>query len=167
MKITDRAKDIIITSGGKNISPSELENAIKASPYVKEAIVIGDRRPFLSALIGIELDTVGDWAQRRGLPYTTYRDLADKPEVRALVQGVVDGVNSRYATAEQVRAFRMLPKELDHEDGELTATQKVKRGAIAAAFGDLVDDVYAARVGAGDVGKRGPAVGVEEPRVAS
>src|SRR5258705_7550670 len=93
LKITDRAKDIIITAGGKNIAPSEIENALKASPYVKEAIVIGDRRPFLSALIGIELDTVGNWAQRRGLAYTTYRDLSDKPEVRALIQTIVDDVN--------------------------------------------------------------------------
>ncbi|HEU4422634.1 MAG TPA: AMP-binding protein [Pilimelia sp.] len=145
VKITDRAKDIIITSGGKNISPSELENAIKASPYVKEAIVIGDRRPFLSALIGIELDTVGEWAQRRGLPYTTYRDLGEKPEVVALIHGVIEEVNSRHATVEQVREFRMLPKELDHEDGELTATQKVKRSAITATFGELVDDIYSAR----------------------
>ena len=142
VKITDRMKDIIITAGGKNVSPSEIENAIKASPYVKEAVVIGDRRPYLTALIGIELDTVGDWAQRRRLPYTTYRDLADKPEVRKLVQGVVDGVNSRVASAEQIKKFTMLPKELDHEDGELTATQKVKRAAITDMFAGLVDGMY-------------------------
>jgi len=146
IKITDRAKDIIITAGGKNVAPSELENSLKASPYIKEAIVVGDRRPFLCALIGIELDTVGEWAQRRGLTYTTYRDLTGKPEVRALVQGVVDKVNTRYATVEQVRAFRLLPKELDHEDGELTATQKVKRAAIATRFDELITDIYAAKV---------------------
>ena len=94
VRITDRAKDIIITSGGKNIAPSEIENALKASPYIKEAIVIGDRRPFLAALIGIELDTVGEWAQRRGIAYTTYRDLSEKPEVLALVQSIVDDVNA-------------------------------------------------------------------------
>ena len=97
VKITDRAKDIIITAGGKNIAPSEIENALKASPYIKEAIVIGDRRPYLAALIGIELDTVGDWAQRRGIAYTTYRDLSEKPEVLKLVQGIVDEVNARLA----------------------------------------------------------------------
>jgi long-chain acyl-CoA synthetase len=143
VKITDRAKDILITSGGKNVAPSEIENALKASPFVKEAIVIGDRRAYLTALIGIELDTVGEWAQRRGLPYTTYRDLSDKPEVRALVQSVVDEVNTRHATVEQIKKFRMLPKELDHEDGELTATQKVKRAAIAKVFADLVEELYA------------------------
>ncbi|GIF52524.1 long-chain-fatty-acid--CoA ligase [Asanoa ferruginea] len=143
LRITDRAKDIMITSGGKNIAPSEIENALKASPYIKEAILLGDRRPFLAALIGIEWDTVGEWAQRRGLGYTTYRDLSHKDEVRALVQSVVDGVNARHAPVEQVRVFRMLPKELDHEDGELTATQKVRRSAVADLFADLVDDIYA------------------------
>ena len=142
VKITDRMKDIIITSGGKNISPSELENSLKSSPFIKEAIVIGDGRKFLSALIAIEPDTVGDWAQRRRLTYTTYRNLAEKPEVIELVRGVVDHVNERYASAEQIKTFRMIPKELDHEDGELTATQKVKRAAIAELFGDLVDDMY-------------------------
>jgi long-chain acyl-CoA synthetase len=142
VRITDRAKDIIITAGGKNVAPSELENALKASPYVKEAILIGDRRPYLTVLIGIELDTVGEWAQRRGLPYTTYRDLSTKPEVVALVRSIVDAVNARHATVEQVKRFRMLPKELDHEDGELTATQKVKRAAIAGIFADLVEEMY-------------------------
>ncbi len=132
MKITDRMKDIIITAGGKNIAPSEIENALKASPYIKEAIVIGDRRPYLTALIGIELDTVGRLgAAARHLAYTTYRDLVreDQRCVRS-VQGIVDDVNARFATVEQIKKFGMLPKELDHEDGELTATQKVKRKAI-------------------------------------
>jgi len=142
IKITDRAKDIIITAGGKNISPSEIENALKASPFIKEAVVIGDRRAYLTALIGIELDTVGHWAQRRGLAYTTYRDLSEKEEVRKLVQSVVDEVNARFATVEQVKKFAMLPKELDHEDGELTATQKVKRSAITKLFETQVEGLY-------------------------
>jgi long-chain acyl-CoA synthetase len=142
VRITDRAKDIIITSGGKNVAPSEIENALKASPYIKEAIVVGDRRPYLVALIGIELETVGNWAQRRGIAYTTYRDLSDKPEVIALVQGILNEINARFASVEQVKKFRMLPKELDHEDGELTATQKVKRAAISNLFADLVDEMY-------------------------
>ncbi|HLV58419.1 MAG TPA: AMP-binding protein [Natronosporangium sp.] len=145
IKITDRAKDIIITAGGKNIAPSEIENALKASPYIKEAIVIGDRRPYLTALIGIEFDTVAEWAQRRKIDFTTYRDLSEKPEVIALVQGVVSEVNTRFATVEQIKKFRMLPKELDHEDGELTATQKVKRAAIEERFADLVEDLYATK----------------------
>jgi long-chain acyl-CoA synthetase len=142
VRITDRAKDIIVTPGGKNVSPSEIENALKASPYVKEAVVIGDRRPYLTALIGIELDTVGEWAQRRGITYTTYRDLSEKKAVLDLLQSIVDEVNSRFARVEQVKKFRTLPKELDHEDGELTATQKVKRAAIAATFSEQIDGMY-------------------------
>ena len=142
LRITDRMKDIIITAGGKNIAPSELENALKASPYIKEAVVIGDRRKFLGALIGIEPDTVGHWAQLRRLPYSTYRDLSSKPEVLALMQGIVDEVNERFASVGQVRSFRLLPKLLEHEDGELTATQKVKRSAVADAFAELVESMY-------------------------
>ncbi|GAA4685402.1 AMP-dependent synthetase/ligase [Nocardioides nanhaiensis] len=142
LKITDRMKDIIITAGGKNISPSQIENELKASPFVKEALVVGDGRTHLTALIGIELDTVGEWAQRKKLGYSTYRDLTQKPEVVELVQKVVDDVNTRFATVEQIKTFRLLPKELDHEDGELTATQKVKRSAVVGAFAELVEDMY-------------------------
>jgi len=143
VKITDRMKDIIITAGGKNISPSEIENALKASPYVKEAMVVGDERPYLTALIGIELDTVGEWAQRRQLGYSTYRDLCEKPEVVELIDGVVRSVNEQLATVEQIKQFRLLPKELDHEDGELTATQKIKRSAMVDRFSDMVETMYA------------------------
>ena len=142
VKIVDRIKHIIITSGGKNISPSEIENSLKTSPYVKEAMVIGDRRKFVTALIGIELDTVGDWALRNNIPYTTYRDLSEKEEVIELVSVVVDATNTKFARVEQIKKFRMLPKELDHEDGELTATQKLKRNAMEEAFGDLVESMY-------------------------
>lgn len=142
VKIVDRIKHIIITSGGKNVSPSEIENALKTSPYVKEAMVIGDRRKYLTALIGIEYETVGDWALRRNIPYTTYRDLSEKPEVVELVRQVVEETNERFASVEQIKGFRLLPKELDHEDGELTATQKLKRKAMEERFGDLVESMY-------------------------
>ena len=142
VKIVDRMKDIIITSGGKNISPSEIENSLKVSPIVKEAIVIGDGRKYLTALLAIEFDTVGDWAARRGIPYTTYRDLAEKPEVIELMQSIVDETNKNFARVENIRKFRMIPKELDHEDGELTATQKLKRSAMSEMFGDLIEDMY-------------------------
>jgi long-chain acyl-CoA synthetase len=145
VKIVDRIKDIIITAGGKNISPSEIENSLKTSPFIKEAVVIGDNRPYLTALVGIELDTVGDWAQRRRIPYTTYRDLSEKTEVLELVQKEVARTNERFARVENIRKFRMMPKELDHEDGELTATQKVKRSSLHDMFGHLVDDMYANR----------------------
>jgi long-chain acyl-CoA synthetase len=142
LQITDRKKDIIITAGGKNISPSWIENALKVSPYVREAIVIGDRRKYLTALIGIELDTVGDWATRRRIGFTTYKDLSEKPEVLTLIGQCVHQVNESLAQVERIKKFAMIPKELDHEEGELTATQKVKRRAIAEAFGDLIEGLY-------------------------
>lgn len=143
IRIIDRIKDIIITAGGKNISPSEIENSIKASPYVKEAVVIGDKRPYLTALVGIEFDTVADWASRNNLEYTTYRDLSEKPEVIRLITAVIEEVNTRFARVETIRKFRMLTKELDHEDGELTATQKLKRQAFTTTVPHLVQDMYA------------------------
>jgi long-chain acyl-CoA synthetase len=147
LTITDRKKDILITAGGKNVSPSEIENKLKVSPYVREAVVVGDRRPYLVALIGIEADTVANWAARRRITFTTYRDLTTKPEVRDLVRQWVDEVNRELAQVETVKRFALLPKELDHEEGELTATQKVKRAAITREFSDLIESLYAGRGG--------------------
>ena len=142
LRITDRKKDLIITAGGKNISPSEIENMLKVSPYVREAVVIGDRRKYLTALIGIELDTVGDWATRRFMPYTTYEDLSGKPEVRDLIAEWVEHVNRNLAQVEQIKDFRLMRRELAHEDGQLTATMKVKRKAIVEQFGELIEEMY-------------------------
>jgi long-chain acyl-CoA synthetase len=142
LQIVGRLKDIIITSGGKNIAPERIENAIKFSPYVREAVVVGDGRRYLAALIGIEYDTVGHWAERRGIPYTTYRDLSERPEVVELVRRWLLRVNDDLATPEQIRTFQLLPKELDHDDAELTATQKVRRVAVAERFADLVEELY-------------------------
>jgi long-chain acyl-CoA synthetase len=142
VRIIDRTKDIIITSGGKNISPSEIENSLKTSPYIREAMVIGEGKKYLTAIIGIELETVGNWALRKGIPYTTYRDLSEKPEVIELIGEAVKETNERFARVENIKQFRLIPKELDHEDGELTATQKVKRSAMMQKFGDLVESMY-------------------------
>ena len=141
LKIDDRKKDIIITSGGKNVSPSEIENNIKISPFIKEAIVIGDERKFLSALIGIEFDTVSNWALRKNIPYTTYRNLSENEEVQNLVWKEIQKANE-LTDSLAIRKFRMLTKELDHEDGDLTATQKVKRNVIMDRFPDLIEDMY-------------------------
>jgi long-chain acyl-CoA synthetase len=142
LKIVDRLKDIIITAGGKNIAPSELENALKASPFINEVVVIGDRRAYCTALIGIELDTVGDWAQRQRIPYTTYRDLSEKDQVLTLVQSLIKEANENVARVAHIRKFRVIPKELDHDDGELTATRKVKRAALHESFAELIEDMY-------------------------
>ena len=140
IKIVDRKKDIIITAGGKNISPSEIENTLKVSPFIKDAIVIGDKRKFLSALIAIEFDTVSNWALRKGITHTTYRDLSEKQEVKDLVSKEVIRTNEH--TALQIRKFEMIPKELDHEEGELTATQKIKRNVLEEQFSDLIESMY-------------------------
>jgi long-chain acyl-CoA synthetase len=142
VKIVDRIKDIIITSGGKNVSPSEIENSLKTSPFIKEAIIIGDQRKYLTALIGIEFDVTSEWAQQKRIPHTTYRDLSEKPEVVALIQRSVDATNGKFSRVEQIKKFRLLTKELDHEDGELTATQKVKRSIIEDRFGELIESMY-------------------------
>ena len=139
--ITDRKKDIIMTSGGKNVSPSEIENKIKSSPYIKDALVVGDKRKFLSCLIAIEFDTVSNWALRKKIPFTTYRDLTEKPEVRELVSKDIVRANEETSSL-QVRKFELIPKELDHEDGELTATQKIKRSVIIEQFSELVESMY-------------------------
>jgi long-chain acyl-CoA synthetase len=155
LRIVDRIKDIIITAGGKNVSPSEIENSIKASPFIKEAVVIGDQRKYLTALIGIEMDTVGDWATRRRIPFTTYSDLSQRPDVLELVRKTIADTNEKFARVEHIRKFRMLTKELDHEDGELTATQKVKRSSLVDSFSHLVDDMYAEKTetAGGDMAK--------------
>ena len=142
LTVVDRKKAIIITSGGKNIAPSEIENALKDSPFIREAIVVGEGRKFLGGLIQIDVDTVGRWAAERSLPYTTYRSLTQMPEVLELVQQIVVAVNGRFARVENVRRFVILEKELDHDDGELTATQKVRRGLIDQKFARELHQIY-------------------------
>ncbi|MEE2789523.1 MAG: AMP-binding protein [Myxococcota bacterium] len=140
--ITGRKKEIIITAGGKNLSPEKIENALKMSPFIKESVAIGDRRKFVSALIQIDWDATGDWATRRGLAYTSFEDLASKDAVRALIKDEINAANERLARVEQVRAFRLLNKELHQDDGEMTATQKVRRRAVTDKFEALVLEMY-------------------------
>jgi long-chain acyl-CoA synthetase len=145
VRIVDRKKDIMITAGGKNITPSEIENALKFSAYIKEAIVIADRRPFVSALIQIDGETVGKWAEEEGVGYTHFRSLAEHARVRDLVQREVDTVNARMPQVQQVRKFHLLVKELDHDDGEVTATMKIKRKSIAEKYAEAIEALYGAR----------------------
>jgi long-chain acyl-CoA synthetase len=142
IRILDRKKDILITSGGKNITPSLIENALKDSPYIREAILLGDGRNFVSALIQIDLDVTGKWAQVNGIPYTTYRTLAENKMVRDLVAHEIERVNDRFARVENVRKFVILTKELDHDDGELTATMKVRRRIIEQKFTKEIAFIY-------------------------
>jgi long-chain acyl-CoA synthetase len=142
LKIVDRKKAIFVTSGGKNVSPSLVENALKVSPYIKEAVVIGDGEKFLAALIQIDFENVGQWATERKLAYTNFKSLARLPEVRALISKEIDRANDHLAPAEQVRSFRLLEKELDHDDAEVTATMKVRRNAIYEKFAPLIAEMY-------------------------
>jgi len=140
--LTDRKKDIIITAGGKNIAPSEIENKLKFSPFVKEAIVIGDRRKYLSCLVQIDLENVSNWAQNNKLAYTTYKSLATHPEVYKLIGKEVEEVNKHFSRVETIKKFKILEKELDPDDEELTATMKVKRSVIEKKFKEIIEAMY-------------------------
>jgi len=140
--LTDRKKDIIITAGGKNIAPSEIENKLKFSPFIKEAIVIGDRRKYLSCLIQIDLENVSNWAQNNKIAYTTYRSLATHPEVYKLIGKEVEEVNRHFSRVETIKKFKILEKELDPDDEELTATMKVKRSVIEKKFKEIIEAMY-------------------------
>jgi len=142
VQIIDRKKAILITSGGKNITPSLIENALKESLYISEAVLLGDGRHFVSALIQIDLDTVGKWAQERGMAYTTYETLARLEPVKGLIAEDVKRVNERFSRVENIRKFAILRKQLDHDDGELTATMKVRRRVIEQKFAAEVNDIY-------------------------
>ncbi len=142
LKITDRKKEILITASGKNIAPSEIENRLKFSPFIKEAIVIGDRRPYLTALIQIDFDNVADWAQRKGIPFTTFKSLSKNPEVYKLIQAEVEKANQERSRVESIKKFVLLEKELDRDDDELTATMKVRREMIEKKYGDLIESLY-------------------------
>jgi long-chain acyl-CoA synthetase len=143
VKIVDRKKDVIITSGGKNLSPSLIENAMKASPFIKECIVIGDARRYVTALIQIDFENVGKWAEQKGLAFTTFRSLAEHPAVFRLISQEVEKANDALAPVEQVKRFHLLTKELDHDDGEVTATMKVRRANIYTKFAAEIEALYA------------------------
>ena len=142
-RIVDRKKDIMITSGGKNIAPSEIENLLKSSPYISEAALIGDGRKFVSALIEIDFGTVSEWARRNGVIYTGFTSLAAHEEIVRLIEAEIGAVNETLARVEQVKKFRIIPKELDPEEGDTTPTRKVKRKHLSLMFEALIEDMYA------------------------
>jgi long-chain acyl-CoA synthetase len=142
--VVDRKKAIIITAGGKNIAPSEIENALKDSEFIKEAIVVGEAKKYLGAIIQVDFDNVGRWARDKALPYTNYKSLSQLSEVHELVERIVNETNKRFARVENVRRFAILEKELDHDDGELTATQKVRRTMIEKKFARELAIIYQA-----------------------
>jgi long-chain acyl-CoA synthetase len=140
--ITDRMKDIIITAGGKNITPSEIENQLKFSPYITDAVVIGDRRAFLTALIMIDHENVEKFAQDQSIPFSNYMSLCRRPEILELIEGEVTRVNAKFARVEQVRKFRLIEQKLTAEDEELTPTMKLKRRLVNEKYRDLIEAMY-------------------------
>jgi long-chain acyl-CoA synthetase len=141
--ITDRMKDIIITAGGKNITPSEIENQLKFSPYITDAVVIGDRRAFLTALIMIDHENVEKFAQDNAIPFSNYTSLCRRPEVLALIEGEIGRVNAKFARVENVRKFRLIEQKLTAEDEELTPTMKLKRKLVNEKYRELIESMYA------------------------
>lgn len=144
--ITDRMKDIIITAGGKNVTPSEWENQLKFSPYVTDAVVIGDQRAYLSCLVMIDQDNVEQWAQERSVAFSDYRSLTRSREVVALIAEEVEKVNRHFARVEQIKQFRLLDTQLTAQDEELTPTMKLKRTLVSRKYAALIDSMYAERV---------------------
>ena len=146
--ITDRMKDIIITAGGKNITPSEFENQLKFSPYITDAVVIGDKRPFLVALVMIDHENVEMYAQERAIPFSNYASLCRRPEILELIQGEFDKVNKAFARVEQVKKFRLLEAKLTAEDEELTPTMKLKRKLVNEKYKALIEEMYSEKAAA-------------------
>lgn len=142
LKITDRKKDLIITAGGKNIAPQNIENQLKFSPYINDAIVIGDRLKFVSALIVIDEENVVQFAQDNKIPFTTYESLTKAPEIVELIDREIQEVNKTLSHVETVKKFTIVPKKLYEEDGEVTPTMKVKRKHINENFADLIKAMY-------------------------
>jgi long-chain acyl-CoA synthetase len=141
VKITGRKKDIIITAGGKNITPANLEAEIKQHPLVSQCVVIGDRRPFLIALITLDPEEAAKFAQEHDLPADSAA-LAENQAVRDSIQAHIDEVNEKFARVEQVKRFTILPQDLSQEGGELTPTMKVKRNVVAEKYDDEVERLY-------------------------
>jgi long-chain acyl-CoA synthetase len=140
--VIDRAKDVMTLHDGTRFSPQFLENKLKWSPYVREAVVFGGDWPYVTALITIDFANAGKWAEKRQLPYTTFTDLSQKPEIYALVRDHVARINQDLPEAARVRRFLLLHKELDADDAELTRTRKVRRGFIAQRYQTLLDALY-------------------------
>jgi long-chain acyl-CoA synthetase len=142
LTITDRMKDIIITAGGKNVTPSEIENQLKFSPYISDAVVIGDRRKFLSCLVMIDHETVAQFAQERNVPFTNFASLCRAKEVQDLIWGEIERVNRQLARVETVKKFSLIEQILTAEDEELTPTMKLKRTYVNVKYKDIIDGMY-------------------------
>jgi long-chain acyl-CoA synthetase len=145
VRITDRMKDIIITSGGKNITPSEIENQLKFSPYVSDAVVIGDKRPYLTCLLMIDQENVEKYAQDHDIPFTNYASLCRAPEIQDLIQREIEAVNVNFARVETIKKFYLIERQLTPEDEELTPTMKLKRSFVNKRYATEINAMYGER----------------------
>ena len=141
-KITDRMKDIIITAGGKNITPSELENELKFSPYITDAVVVGDKKPYLTCIIMIDQENIEKFAQDNDIPFSNYTSLTRSPAVQELIQEEVNRVNKKFARVEQIKMFWLLDVQLSAEDDELTPTMKLKRKLVQTKYAEQIETMY-------------------------
>jgi len=142
LKIVGRMKDIIITSGGKNVTPEFIENKLKFSTYIQDAVILGDGRHYLTALILIDEDNVMKFAQDNRIPFTTYEDLTQNQAINKLIEGEVTEVNKTLARVETIKKFRLIPRRFYAEDGDVTPTQKVKRRNLEKQYKDIIDSMY-------------------------
>jgi long-chain acyl-CoA synthetase len=142
VRITDRMKDIIITSGGKNITPSEIENQLKFSPYISDAVVIGDKRPYLTCLVMIDHENVEKFAQDNDIPFTNYASLCRAPEVQDLIRREIEAVNQNVARVESIKKFHLIERQLTPEDEELTPTMKLKRNYVNKSYASEIEAMY-------------------------
>ena len=140
--IVDRMKDIIITAGGKNITPSEIENQLKFSPFISDAVVVGDKKPFLTCLIMIDHENVENFAQNNDVPFTNYTSLCHTQAVQDLIWSEIEKVNTKFARVETIKKFRLIDQLLDPEDEELTPTMKLKRKVVNEKYIDLINEMY-------------------------
>jgi len=140
--VIDRMRDLSVTSGGERFSPQFIENKLKFSPYISEAVILGDKRAFPAAIICIRFSIVSKWAEQQRIAFTTYSDLAGRPQVLGLIAGEVEQVNASLPPAQRLRKFVLLYKELDADDGELTRTRKIRRGVIADKYTEIIDAIY-------------------------
>ncbi|MBR0851891.1 long-chain fatty acid--CoA ligase [Bradyrhizobium diazoefficiens] len=145
VRITDRMKDIIITSGGKNITPSEIENQLKFSPYISDAVVIGDKRPYLTCLVMIDQENVEKFAQDHDIPFTNYASLCRAGEIQDLIWREIEEVNGNFARVETIKKFYLIERQLTPEDEELTPTMKLKRSFVNKRYADEIDAMYRQR----------------------
>jgi long-chain acyl-CoA synthetase len=142
VKITGRMKDLIITAGGKNVSPAALEDPLRGHPLISDSVVVGDNRPYIAALIALDAEALPEWAAERGKAGRTAVELRDDPDLRAEIDAAVANANKMVSRAEEIRRYAILPQDLTIAGGELTPTMKVRRSTVMKEYDQLIEELY-------------------------